>query len=1363
MAAYQIPTPTPMSPKGDVTENWKDFEDSWSHYVTATGLRSKLTTEDGVTANPEGCELVASTLCSVMGAECKKVMNSLPALSAADKKDPKKILDALRNHYVPQRNVLYERFVFNSTTQRPNETTDEFVVRLRQLADSCEYGTLRESLIRDRIVIGTSDDDSRGRILRERPVPDLTKVIDILRTAEISRPQKQAMSGKPDASVNYTDRSKKLNRKLTKQTPHKQTQSSYINSKRIPAAGAMHDKIRGPHQKQQKASQCKWCGHVADHAKKDCPARASKCHKCAKMGHYSAVCRSTNRVQAIDIVDGDGYETLNQYLGEVIAVNDNFWSVNLCVNNHNTDFKLDSGSRVTVINDKIQWIQNVQLQPVKSSFSGPGGVTLSHLMIGEIPNARLCLGEKEHRETVYVMKGQKHNLLSKAAIQALELLTPSPEVYSVEATPDYKAEFPELFKGLGKLKDVYRIPLRQDAVPVCIYTPGRVPHPLLPRVKEKLKLMQESDVISPVSEPTEWCSGLVVAPKPNGDIRICVDLTNLNKAVRREIHPMANVDDNLAKLRGSRVFTKLDANSSFWQMPLDKESRLLTTFVTPFGRFCFNRLPFGISSAPEIFQRTMSTILTGLEGVVCHMDDVLIHAKDQQTHDSQLRKVLSRLRDAGLTLNEKCQFSKPEMKFLGHIVSERGVEADPEKTNAIRNFPRPTCVSELMRFNGMVNQLAKFLPGLSECNEPLRQLLKKDSAWLWDQPQERAFNAIKEKLISTEVLAHYDVQKHSVIAADASQSGLGAVLLQSDEDGNRRPIAFASRSLSDTEKRYAVIEKEALAAQWACEKFSDYIMGAQFTLETDHRPLVPLLSSKDLSKLPARILRFRMKIDKYSPEVRYVQGKHQTTADALSRAPTSDPTLEDIKLIEEMDEESDAVLKFIPASEKRLKEIRDAQDADAVCKQVKAYCLNGWPSIMPQQPLIRPYWEKREHLTVNSNILMYDRRLVIPSSLQLEILDAIHVGHLGISKCQNLASDSVWWPCITKQIEAMVNKCPTCAKLRPARKEPLLATQYPKETPWSYVATDLFELDKKHYMIVVDYTSRWFEFKELEVTTSQAVIKTLCEVFSVHGIPEVVMSDNGPQYSSREFQAFAKDWGFTHVTSSPMHPQANGEAERAVQTAKNILRKNANPYLGLLAYRTAKLQNGHSPSELLMGRRLRSKLPCTPEMLVPTQVDKEKVAIKEEEYRKKYSKDYDRRHQAKLLPFLQEGDKVYIRDQDRYGEITKHMISPRSYQVRTETGTSIVRNRSALVHTGQQNVQDKQHTNDRISREIPPAVSPHQQGLSPFGPVSRTKHLMNPPNTPVKSPNIGDPPDPVQVTRSGRIVKPNKQTDMEYY
>ena len=230
-------------------------------------------------------------------------------------------------------------------------------------------------------------------------------------------------------------------------------------------------------------------------------------------------------------------------------------------------------------------------------------------------------------------------------------------------------------------------------------------------------------MISRADQPSQWCAGMVVVPKKSGAVRICVDFRRLNESVLRETHPLPKVDNTLAQLTGATVFSKIDANSGFWQIPLDPTSRELTTFITPFGRFHFNRLPFGIASAPEHFQRQMETILSGQEGVLCHMDDVLIFGKTQKEHDTRLHSALQRIQKAGVTLNrEKCEFSRRRLTFLGHIIDERGVSPDPNKTSAISAIPKPTTRMELRRLMGMVNQLGKFTPNIAEISQPLREL-----------------------------------------------------------------------------------------------------------------------------------------------------------------------------------------------------------------------------------------------------------------------------------------------------------------------------------------------------------------------------------------------------------------------------------------------------------------------------------------------------------------------------------------------------------------------------------------------------------------------------------------------------------------
>ena len=308
---------------------------------------------------------------------------------------------------------------------------------------------------------------------------------------------------------------------------------------------------------------------------------------------------------------------------------------------------------------------------------------------------------------------------------------------------------------------------------------------------------------------------MVVVPKKNGAIRICVDLKPLNENVLREVHPLPKVDDTLAQLAGAQVFSKLDANSGFWQIPLAKNSRHLTTFITPFGRYCFNKMPFGISSAPEHFQKRMSEILSGLDGVLCLMDDVLVFGKDKKEHDERLMAALKRIEAAGATLNpSKRKFRKQQLKFLGHLVDGEGIRADPNKTSAITEMKPPTNISELRRFMGMVNQLGKFSHNLADLTQPLRQLLSKKSTWLWGPDQDQAFANVKAELAKPTVLTLYDPLAPTKVSADASSYGLGAVLMQKS-DSQWRPVAYASRSMTETERRYAQIEKEALATTWA--------------------------------------------------------------------------------------------------------------------------------------------------------------------------------------------------------------------------------------------------------------------------------------------------------------------------------------------------------------------------------------------------------------------------------------------------------------------------------------------------------------------------------------------------------------------
>ena len=821
----------------------------------------------------------------------------------------------------------------------------------------------------------------------------------------------------------------------------------------------------------------------------------------------------------------------------------------------------------------------------------------------------------------------------------------------------------------------------------------------------------------------------------------------------------------LAQLTGAKIFSKLDANSGFWQIPLSQPSRLLTTFITPFGRYCFNKLPFGITSAPEHFQRRMSELLAGLKGFQCLVDDILVFGKDQAEHDQRLDAVLRRIEEAGVTLNQqKCEFSKDELTFLGHIVDAKGIRADPEKTEAIRNMSPPTSIPELRRFLGMANQLGKFTPNLAEITKPLREFLSKSSSWTWGPSQSAAFKQVKEELSSPTTLALYDPTAPTKISADASSHGLGAVILQQTDD-SWKPVAYASRSMSETEKRYAQIEKEALAATWACEKFANLVVGKRFQIETDHKPLVPLLGDKQLDSLPPRILRFRLRLDRFTYDIKHVPGKELYTADTLSRAPipsqasADGTTLQDLaelcmtttishlpassqrrevyRKAQSEDPLSRApipsqasadgttlqdlaelcmttTISHLPASSQRREVYRKAQSEDPTCLQILKYCQEGWPTHKSEiDQSVKAYWDIQGELTVGDGLLMHGQRIVVPKTLQTETLRKLHEGHQGIIRCQLRARISVWWPGISKQITEFVQKCQECARDSRPNKEPLILTPLP-DYPWQKVATDLCTLKGKEYLVTVDYFSRYPEVLQLRSTTTQSVVNSLKSVFARHGIPDTLRSDNGPQFASREFREFANSYQFTHTTSSPHFPASNGQAERAVQTVKHLLRNADDPSLALLSYRTTPLPwCGRSPAELLMGRKIRSTLPQTVDSLVPQWAYLQEFRQANEEFKRKQKADHDQRHRVRDLPEIPDNTAVWITTGGSHnpGRIVSSANAPRSYIVQTPSG-EVRRNRNQLNVNPTPNETPTTTTRDR----------------SPIRTRSRTGTATHPPN-----------------------------------
>ena len=1119
---------------------------------------------------------------------------------------------------------------------------DHFVTDLRTKAKTvtCEFGELTDSLIRDRIVEGVRDDSTRSRLLRESSLT-LQTALDICRSSEAASTQLKSLTNdNPTAGIETIER-----RKSTPNPRH---------------------------------TGCGRCG--GRHPRQQCPAIGAECHKCGLKNHFSRMCRTKVNskrpatIQAVHNIDEESSDedAANLYvctINKTKTNQDEEWRATLILNDKSVSFKLDTGAECNVISKEVyNSVSKHPPQKTRTKLVAFGGHKLN-----PCGKAHL-LSEYKGRYRVLefmIVDGSVQNVLGKKSCSELKLVK---RVDAIERciTDDYA----DVFRGLGCVKGItHHIKLDENAKPV-VHPPRRVPVTLRSRVKDELDRMEVLGVAERVHEPSDWVNSMVTVIKPNGKLRICIDPRDLNKAIKREHFPTKTVEEVVARMPNAKVFSVLDASSGFWQIELDQESSKLCTFNTPFGRYRFKRLPFGLCSAQDVFQDVMSEIFSGIEGVEVIVDDLLIWGKNQQQHDERLKQVLERARQKNLKLNkEKSQIALDEISYIGHILSKEGLKPDPKKVRAITEMNRPQNKEELQRFLGMVTYVAKFIPSFSQVSTPLRLLLEKDTEWHWTESQEKSFNSLKTLATQSPVLRYFDVNKPVKISVDASSEGLGAVLLQEDQ-----PVAYASKALSRSQQNYAQIEKEMLAVVFGCTRFHDYIYGLkEIQVETDHKPLESILR-KPLHQAPMRLQRMILQIQKYPLVVTYRPGKELLIADTLSRAylPDEDPNI--------LDEELEVnLVNTLPISENKLELIKHETQQDFSLQQLKQVVLTGWPDKKHKcPPATTPYWNCRDEISVHDDILFRGERVIIPKKLQYEMLQIIHGAHLGVDKCKRRARDVLYWPSMSAQIEDKVSNCQVCAQHRKSnQREPLLPHDTPQR-PWAKVGGDLFEIEGQTFMILVDYYSGFFEIDSLKQTKSKNIIRCCKTQFARYGIPDVLITDNGPQFSSVEFQNFSSDYQFEHKTSSPHYPQSNGMAEKAVQTAKRLLTKakedNKDPYLSLLDYRnTPRSDLLGSPAQRLMGRRTKTLLPTSSKLLEPKIIKTKVVRLKLQEDKQRQKLYYDKH--AKQLTDLQPGQsvRVQIGKQWKPAVITSISSEPRSYNIQTPDGQNYRRNRRHLM------------------------------------------------------------------------------------
>lgn len=734
--------PASMSMSGDLGSNWRKFKNSFTLYLVATGCKEK----------PK--EVQAAVLLHCLGEEVNEVLETLD-LTADEKTDPDTIVKKLDVYFLPKCNSSVETHKFNSRNQLYGESFEHFLAELKKIARDCEFGTFRDRLIKDRIVSGIRDRKVKERLLRETNL-DLTKTIEICRVAEQTEQHIKEMIDKTEnLEVSEIKHGKNRMTYVNENSMYARRQEGNQYRRQLNMNSSSHENRReqnvftkrgrtsdgGTHSENSHQSKCGRCGLM--HRNRKCPAFGKQCRRCFKFNHFAHFC--TNNFQSgVNVIADDEHYNDNDYvLGSIqifmLKNSEQDWFETLYIPDCGKylKFKLDTGAHVNVIPENMWRILKIgSLKKIKLNITNYGGQTLD--VVGSY-NLRVVFNGKNYFLDFIILKtnGNSPPVLGIRSLQELNLVQRN--IFQIQNNNIF-TENPALFEGIGKiLSSPVNFQLKRDYQPKVVPC-RRVPFHLMDKLKAELDRMISDNIITTVKKPTEFVNPIVIVKKPDNSIRICLDPQNLNDALLREHYEIPTFDEITRDMCGAKIFSTLDASKGFWQIVLTEEASELTTFATPFGRYMFLRLPYGVCNAPEIFHRTFTEIFGDIKGVKVYIDDIIIYAKTLKEHDEILEKVFFRATRMGVKFNKnKCRFRVKEVKYVGHILTDEGIKIDNDKIEAIKRIDIPKNTKELSRFLGMVTNVAKFIPNLSKLTSNLRALLKKDVVWEWNDIHQKKF------------------------------------------------------------------------------------------------------------------------------------------------------------------------------------------------------------------------------------------------------------------------------------------------------------------------------------------------------------------------------------------------------------------------------------------------------------------------------------------------------------------------------------------------------------------------------------------------------------------------------------------------
>ena len=755
-------------------------------------------------------------------------------------------------------------------------------------------------------------------------------------------------------------------------------------------------------------------------------------------------------------------------------------------------------------------------------------------------------------------------------------------LHSFVSAVDYPESKQALLGLLNSYRDVIALPgeplgntpyaqhfinLKANVRPV--YVPAyRLPHSQREVVDRQIEDMLKEGVIQPSRSP--WNSPLFLVPKKTGGFRPVIDFRKVNKVTEDDRFPLPVLKDLLMSLGGGNaVYSSLDLLSGYWQVPLAPESREITAFSTPNGHYEWLRMPFGLKSAPITFQRLMNTLFAPMLGkhVYAYMDDVIIFSEDIPSHFKHLESVLLKLREAALKVKiTKCEFLRKSLKFLGHVVDREGIHTMDDKIEAIKHFPTPKSVENVRSFLGLSGYYRCFVKNFSSIASPLNSLLKKDTPFHWGVAQERSFKLLKHALTHAPILVFPDYKKPFILYTDASALGLGAVLMQLNENGKHRVIAYASRTLNSAETNYSVTHQEALAIVWALSTFRDIIYGYKIICYTDHTAVTHLFEGR---KLSGRLARWDLTIQDFNPTFRYVPGRANKVADSLSRnipvGSVSQPNS-----TSQVATEDDKIPRPGPFT---IRDLHIAQRAHDTWGMVIHHLESGDDVSIPSlriplkqfylnsDGLLCRHWDGKSK-SMNQTVIP---EKYVPTVLHF-VHDAAIAGHPGKERTLMAARRKYFWPTMRVDIDDHVNRCHNCAQYKGMVPKPAPILTYPPPSkPWEVVGIDVLQLPSsrqgsRYLLVCVDHFSRYTVLVPLKDKTAGEVAHALVtKVFLVHSAPKVLLSDNGGEFRNALLNEICSQYQITQAFITAYHAASNGLSERANKKVLEAIRPIVGP------------------------------------------------------------------------------------------------------------------------------------------------------------------------------------------------------------